>query len=94
MPRETMILVAALSLAGCATEPLAKPAVEVRYQTVNVPVATPCVTKDQIPAEPEKVGDKIVGDPRRDLDTISASALRLRAWGKTLAAILIGCTAP
>jgi len=88
------VLILAVLLAGCATAPVAKPAVEIKEVRVNIPVPTPCVKKEQIPAEPEKVGDKIVGDPRRDLDTISASALRLRAWGKTLAAILIGCTAP
>jgi len=91
-----IIIVAAgvITLSACATTPVSKPAVEIKEVRVNVPVPTPCVTKNQIPAEPEKVGDKIVGDPRRDLDTISASALRLRAWGKTLAAILVGCTAP
>lgn len=85
-----------LCLSACGTVPVTppKPTVQVVYQRVEVPVAVPCVEKSKIPPEPEKVAGKLTGDAKRDLDTVAASATRLRAWGVTMAAILIGCTAP
>jgi hypothetical protein len=81
----------ALMLAGCgaATPP---PAVEIRTVTVEKPVAVPCVKIADLPAEPEKVAGKLTGDARRDLDTVSASALRLRSWGREMRAMLVGCS--
>jgi hypothetical protein len=91
-----LALISLVSLSACATAPVVppKPAVQVVYQTVNVPVAVPCVEKSKIPPEPEKVAGKLTGDAKRDLDTVAASATRLRAWGQVLSSILIGCTAP
>ena len=66
-----------LSLSACSTT---------RYITV------PCISKDQaIPAEPEKVGDKLTGKADEDIKIIAGSAVRLRAWGQGLQGILEGC---
>lgn len=82
-----------ISLAGCAT-PSAPPAVEVRIQRVEVPIAVACIDKAAIPAEPEKVAGRLTGNASQDLDLVSASALRLRVWGRELRAMLGGCTTP
>lgn len=90
------IVAALLALSACATtqaEP-PNPGIEVRYQQVKVPYAVPCVDRAKIPAEPPRVTGKLTGDARRDLDTVGASALRLRSWGVQLAALLVGCTKP
>ncbi|QQV76540.1 hypothetical protein H5J25_13920 [Sphingomonas aliaeris] len=68
------------------------PAVEVRTVTIDRPVPVPCVKRSAIPAEPPKISGKLTGDARRDLDTVTASAVRLRSWGVELVAILSGCT--
>lgn len=66
-----------VTLTGCTTT---------RYVTV------PCISKDQaIPAEPEKVGDKLTGKADEDVKIIAGSAVRLRAWGQGLQGILEGC---
>lgn len=84
-----------LGAAACATDGNdAHPAIETRTITVYRPVAVACVKASDIPAEPEKVAGKLTGDARRDLDTVSASALRLRSWGKQLTALLSGCVMP
>lgn len=55
-------------------------------------IAVPCISKDQVlPAEPPKVADKLTGRADEDLKTIAGSAVRLRAWGQGLHAILEGC---
>jgi hypothetical protein len=79
-----------LLLTACAGS-LPPPAVEIRTVTVEKPVAVPCVKLADLPAEPEKVAGKLTGDARRDLDTVSASALRLRSWGREMKAMLTGC---
>ena len=67
----------ALALSGCTTT---------RYVTV------PCVSKDQqLPAEPEKVSDKLTGEADKDVRVLAGSAIRLRAWGRGLSEILEGC---
>lgn len=63
----------------------------IRIQRVEVPVPSPCVPRDQIPAEPATVGDRLTGDPVLDLPTVAASALALRAWGREMEAALIAC---
>ena len=75
-----------VALSGCSHN---EPGIEVR--TVGVPVPAPCVPRDQIPAEPATVGDRITGDPVLDLPTVAASALALRAWGREMEAALIAC---
>ena len=72
-----LILACALALSACQTT---------RYVTV------PCVGKDQaLPAEPERVGDKLTGQADRDFQIVSGSAARLRAWGHGLRTVLEGC---
>lgn len=66
-----------LLLGGCTTT---------RYVTVH------CVAKDQaLPAEPEKVADKLTGKADEDVRVLAGSAVRLRSWGQGLATILEGC---
>jgi hypothetical protein len=70
-------LTIALALTGCATT---------RYVTV------PCISRDQqLPAEPERVKDKLTGQADKDLTIVAGSAIRLRAWGEGLQTILEGC---
>jgi hypothetical protein len=85
------VVLLAVALSACARPAVPPPAVEVRTVTVDRPVAVPCVRKSDIPAEPAKIGDRLTGDARRDLDLVSASALRLRAWGRQMVAVLTGC---
>jgi hypothetical protein len=59
---------------------------------VRVPVPTSCAP-ETLPAEPPKVAGNLTGNAERDIGIIAASALRLRAWGKELEAILKGCKA-
>ena len=55
-------------------------------------VTVPCISKDQqLPAEPEKVADRLTGDAEQDVKTIAGSAVRLRAWGQGLHSVLEGC---
>lgn len=77
----------ALALAGCQTAP--PTGIEVRE--IRVPTPVPCVGRDQIPAEPERVGDKLTGNAVTDLSIVAASALELRKWGEEQNAILQGC---
>lgn len=57
-------------------------------------VQIPCVSKDQqLPAEPDKVGDRLTGKADEDVKIIAGSNVRLRAWGKGLQTILEGCRA-
>ncbi|MEG3086197.1 hypothetical protein [Sphingomonas sp. PB4P5] len=85
------LLLAVLALSACSKPDLPPPAVEVRTVTVDRVVTAACVKASDIPQEPAKVGDKLTGDARRDLDTVSASAMRLRAWGMIAVAMLRGC---
>jgi hypothetical protein len=55
-------------------------------------IMVPCIAKDQaLPAEPEKVGPKLTGKADEDLRIVSGSALRLRAWGRSLQSVIEGC---
>lgn len=86
----------ALLLASCATtqDPAPKPGIQVVYRDVKVPVAVACVDRAAIPAEPARIAGKLTGDARRDLDTVGANAIRLRAWGVELSALLLACANP
>lgn len=66
-----------------------EPGIEVRM--VEIPVPQPCLPADQIPAEPPLIGDQLSGNAVEDLPIVAASALRLRAWGRVLAAAHIAC---
>lgn len=82
-----------VSLAGCGgVQSTPAPPTEVRTVTVNVPIATPCVSASNIPAGPPHVGSRLNGDSVHDLDVVAAIDLRLRAaLGKALA--LLGACA-
>ena len=75
-----------LALSACAPTP--PPAIEVRTVTIDRPVAIACIHRADLPTEPALIGDKLTGDAARDLNTVAASAVRLRAWGRTLGALL------
>lgn len=80
-----------LALSACSKPDLPPPAIETRIVQVDRVVTATCVKLGDIPKEPAKIGDKLTGDARRDLDLVSGSALRLRAWGNVMAAMLKGC---
>jgi len=72
-----VIIIAALALSACTTT---------RY------VSVPCIGKDQqLPAEPEKVGESLTGQAQRDFQIVAGNNARLRAWGTGLRDILEGC---
>ncbi|AYJ86215.1 hypothetical protein D3Y57_09860 [Sphingomonas paeninsulae] len=84
------IILAALLLSGCG---VATPHPVVEHTVVEkVPVAVTCYKAADLPVEPAKVAKDLTGDAMHDLDLISASALRLRRWGQSEAALLAGCT--
>ena len=78
---------APLLLTACATD---RQGVRVVQQPVPVPV--PCVDPAQVPAEPPQVSDRFNGDAKHDLGILAPNALELRAWGRTLRALIVpGC---
>lgn len=84
--RFAIVGVALGTLTACQhTEPA------VQIERVEVPVPVPCVPADQIPDEPETVGDRLTGDASLDLPVIVASNLRLRAWGQEMRTALVAC---
>lgn len=80
--------VLAAALAGCASDG----SVGVRVVEITTPTPVPCVDRDQIPAEPARVGNQLTGDAVSDLSIVAASALELRRYGGELRALLAGCT--
>jgi hypothetical protein len=86
------LILATLALSACAPTP--PPAIEVRTVTVDRVVAVTCVHRQDIPTEPALIGAKLTGDAARDLPTVAASAVRLRAWGRTLGALVGACVLP
>lgn len=80
-----------LITSACTHADTPPPAVDVRIQRVEVPVPQPCLAKDKIPDAPPKIAGLLNGDARHDLDLVSASALRLRAWGEAMQAALKAC---
>ena len=86
-------LIAALLLAGCAGR-VPPPAIAVRTVTIDRPVAISCVKASDIPTAPPMIGKRLTGDAARDLPVVAASAVRLRAYGAQLAALLGGCLLP
>jgi hypothetical protein len=86
--RIVMIVMAMLALVACQHR---EPAIEVR----EVPVPTPvrCVDPADIPPEPPQVGDQFNGDAKHDLGVLAPNALELRAWGRSLRALIVpACT--
>lgn len=86
MMKCVLAALSALSLAACSTM---KPGVEIRR--VEVPVPMPCIPRDQIPDEPQRVGDALTGNAAADLQIVSASALQLREWGQKMRGALLAC---
>lgn len=66
-------------LSGCAPRPV-----------VHIPVVQTCVRLAQISPEPGHVA--LSGDARHDASMLAATDLRLRAWGRELNALLVGCS--
>lgn len=64
----------------------------VKTITVRVPTPVACVSPDQVPPEPPQVGDQFTGDAVHDLGILAPNALELRAWGRSLRALIVpGC---
>lgn len=82
------ILGSLMAISACTHS---EPGIEVR--TVEVPTPVPCVDFEDVPAEPDQVGDQLTGDAAHDLFIIAPSALELRRWGRELRALIVpGCT--
>lgn len=90
-----LILLPALLLAACGDEhPCLTPPpapVEVRTITVDHAVPVACIRRDQIPAEPVRVGDQLTGQAKHDLHIIAPSASDLRLALETTISLLEGC---
>ena len=82
------IIATLLLLSACKTTP---GPVEVRTVTVRVPVSVSCIKPGQIPKAPPRIGSQLTGDAQSDLNLVAASAVRLRAYGDVLLALLTAC---
>lgn len=74
-------------LSACATTP----PIGIEVREVEVPTPVACVNREQLPAEPARVGPNLTGNAVVDLAMVAASALELRKWGQEQAALLEGC---
>lgn len=86
--RKCGIFAITLALTACATGQ------QQGIRTTLVPSPTPvaCVDPAQVPAEPPSVASQLTGDAVHDLGIVAASALDLRAYGRTLRALIVpGC---
>lgn len=77
-------LLAVLALSACTTP-------GIRVEPVPVPVAARCVDLATVPPEPPHVDQQLTGDADRDVNTVAASAIVLRAWGRQLLAVVQEC---
>jgi hypothetical protein len=84
---KTLNLLTLFALTACSTPG----PVGVEIRTVEVPTPVACVTREQLPAEPERVGDRLTGNAVVDLALVAASALELRKAFQEQAALLQGC---
>lgn len=82
------IIASLLLLSACKTTP---GPVEVRVQTVRVPVSVSCVKPGMVPSPPPKIGQLLNGDAQHDLNLLAASAVRLRAYGDVLLSLVRAC---
>lgn len=83
----TALVAISLNTSACTTT--APIGIQVREVEVPTPVA--CIQRDQLPAEPAVVGSGLTGNAVVDIAIVAASALELRKWGETQAALLQGC---
>lgn len=85
-----MVLLACVILvAGCAGKvapPVMGPPTEVK-----VLVRQPCTKRADIPSAPPHVASQLNGQAAHDLLIVDQSALELRTWGESLAAMLTAC---
>ena len=86
-----MALAALLALAGCG-QPMPRPDSTLPPRVVSVPIATACVREADI--APEPAHPAVPTDARAAASVLAATDLRLRAWGRELAAMLRGCAKP
>lgn len=90
----TLIALSLLTMA-CAKADRPAPAVEVRVERVETPVSVRCISVAQWKAllarEPAKIATQLTGNASHDLDIVSASAIRLRAYAEGLQAALKAC---
>mgnify|MGYP000221095397 CR=1 FL=1 len=87
MLKKYMLLVLLPILTSCG----ASKGIEIRTVEVPIEVAVSCVEREDIPVEPNKVGNLLTGDAYEDLGIISISALELRAAFGEAKALLEAC---
>ncbi len=80
-------LFALTMLAACASAP----AVRTEIIEADRPIPVACVAVRDIPNEPGNLG-KLPLDARAALDLTAAKLIEVRLYGRTLAALLKGCT--
>ena len=55
-------------------------------------VPTPCISKDRaLPAEPDRVGDKLTGNAGEDVKTLAGGLIRWQAYGRGMREIVESC---
>ncbi len=81
----------AFALMGCTTKPTPPPAVEVRVERVEVPVAQACVDKADIPTVPAKSGGDLNGDAVHDTGVLGPALADMRVVALKAVALLTGC---
>ena len=86
--KRAIFLASLFLLSACKTTP---GPVEVRVQRVMVPISVSCIAPGQIPKAPPRIGGQLNGDSQHDLNVVAASAVRLRAYGDVLLALLVAC---
>lgn len=77
------VAAAALALSACAT----------RERIVRVPVSTPCISRDQIPPDPDRnISSRFNGNAEHDISIIAANLIRWREHGEMLRGLLEECS--
>ena len=74
-----LTLPALFALTACQTTP----PIGIEVREVEVPTPVACITRDQLPAEPPRVGPTLTGNAVVDLTIVAASALELPWWKTT-----------
>jgi hypothetical protein len=86
-----LALACLLALASCGPA-LPRPDSTLPPRVVQVPIATACVREADI--APEPAHPAVPADARAASSVLAATDLRLRAWGRELAAMLRQCAKP
>lgn len=66
-----------------------EPGIKVIYR--DKPIPMPCIPLDEIPEEPDRVGDLLNGDAEHDLILMTGRAIALLAWGEKMNSALTAC---